>query len=161
MIEMAERMSYEQSWAVLQSQGWIDSTEQPNKPSRPPRYDDVEFGVSFFRTRVEGAKFERLVVPGMFVSRSEITNSSFHDSDLSESVMNWNDFENVDFASANLYGCDLRGCNFRRVSFAGACLKNADLRHNSLDSCDFTEADLTGSFSAQIGNANHSASCRR
>jgi uncharacterized protein YjbI with pentapeptide repeats len=147
---MVERMTYEQSLAILQNQGWIDSGECPKMPLRPPRYDDVEIGVSFFRTRVAGETFKGLTIPRIFVSRSEVTDSSFDDCDLSESVMNWNDFENVRFVSANLCGCDLRGCNFRQANFTGACLKGADLRHSSFDSCDFTNADLTGAKLADL-----------
>jgi uncharacterized protein YjbI with pentapeptide repeats len=147
---MAERMTYEQSCAELQRQSWIDSTEFPKMPLRPPRYDDVEFGISFFRTRVEGAKFEGLTIPRTFVARSEIANSSFDNCDLSESVMNWNDFENVDFVSANLDGCDLRGCNFRQVNFTRARLRGSNLRHGSFDSCNFADADLTGAKLVRI-----------
>lgn len=85
LIVMAERMTFEQSCAVLRHEGWIDSTECPKMPLPPPRYDDDdEFGVSFFRTRVAGARFEGLTIPRLFVARSEIADSSFKNCDLSE-----------------------------------------------------------------------------
>ncbi len=130
---------------MLQEQGWIAQGECPKMPAHQPRYDDIELGVNFFRTRVAGVKFQRLTLPRTFISRSEINNSSFHDCDLSESVMNWNNFENVDFTSASLKACDLRSCNFHLVDFRRASLMRADLRHCRFESCDFTDADLTGS----------------
>ncbi len=144
-LDMAGRATYKESCAVLQEQGWVAHGECPKLPARPPRYDDVESGVSFFRTRVAGLKIQRLTLPRTFIARSDIEDSSFEDCDLSESVMNWNDFENVDFTSASLRACDLRSYNFHRANFRRANLKGADLRHCRFESCHFTDADLTGS----------------
>lgn len=137
------RLSHEDSWRELQRQQLVGPGAVPSQPRNPPRHDDETPGVSFFRTMLADAKLERLTLPRTFFGRSEIRDTSFRDSDLSESTANWNDFINVDFSRADLARSDLRACLFERVRFAGASLVGVDFRYCGFRHCDFTDADVT------------------
>jgi BTB/POZ domain-containing protein KCTD9 len=141
---MPERLSYQNSCSFMQREGWLGAGEIPPLPEKPPRYDDEILGVEFFRTCVENARLENLTIPRTYFSRSEIRNSSFAGSDLSESVANWNDFNDVNFSYTDLSRFDFRGCSLVQVRFQGADLRNADLRRCDFEHCDFMAADLTG-----------------
>lgn len=138
------RLTYEDSCRELQKMGLLDAGEIPPLLQRPPRHDDEELGVEFFRTLMADAKLEHLTLPWTFFGRSEIRAASFHNTDLSGAVANWNDFIEVDFGEANLSGADLRANLFERVRFTGASLEGADLRYCGFKKCDFTGADMTG-----------------
>ena len=129
---------------MLQKRQIIEDGPIPPLPRRAPRQGDDVLGVSFFRTLVGDASFDRLCLPRTFFGRSEIRSSSFRDADLSESTANWNDFIDVDFERADLSRCDLRGCNFERARFVRATLIGADLRRCGFVGCDFAEAILDG-----------------
>ena len=141
---MPQRLSYEDSCRALQREKIIDQGDIPALPKRLPRYDDEVLGVSFFRTMLADAKLEHLTLPRTFFGRSEIRATSFLDTDLSESTVNWNDLVDVDFSSADLSRCDFRACQFQSVRFVAARLVGADFRRCSFTGCDFTGADLTG-----------------
>lgn len=138
-----KRLDYEESCRALQKLGLLDEGDIPPLSHRPPKYDDEELGVEFFRTAVADAKLENLTLPWTFFGRSEIRATSFKNTDLSGSSANWNDFIDVDFSEANLAGADLRANLFERVNFAGASLVGADLRYCGLKQCNFTGADMT------------------
>ena len=138
-----KRLDYEESCRALQKLGLLEAGDIPPLGQGPPRYDDEELGVEFFRTLVADAKAEFLTLPRTFFGRSEIRVTSFRGTDLSGSVANWNDFICVDFSEANLADADLRANLFERVNFAGASLVGADLRYCGLKQCDFTGADMT------------------
>ena len=138
-----ERLTYEDSCVELQKQHLLDADNIPPLLHRPPRYDDEELGVEFFRTLLVDARLQRLTLPWTFFGRSEIRATSFKGSDLSGSVANWNDFIEVDFSDADLSGADLRANLFQQVRFAGASLVGADLRYCGFKQCDFANADLT------------------
>ena len=140
---MPERLSYEASCKKLQCLQLIDAGEIPRMPYAQPRHDDEVSGVSFFREMLADAKMANLTLPRTFISRSEIRDSSFKNSDLSESTANWNDFINVDFSLADLSGSDFRACLLERVKFKGAKLVGVDLRYCGFKNCNFTDADLT------------------
>ena len=91
-----------------------------------------------------------LTMPRTFFGRSEFIRVRFINTDLSESRICWNDFEDCDFSQADLSGCDLRSSSFTRCSFAGAILRGADLRWSSFEQCDFTGADLSGAVAADV-----------
>lgn len=141
---MSERLPYIASCQLLISQQLLDDDEVPPLPERPPRHDDVVLGVGFFRTQLANTKLAGLTLPRTFFGRSEIRSVSFHDTDLSESTANWNDFIEVDFSSADLSRADLRSSVFERVDFSGASLRGADLRHATFTDCSFIDADFTG-----------------
>jgi BTB/POZ domain-containing protein KCTD9 len=141
---MNERLSYEDSFRFLQSEGWEGPGDIPPLPDRPPRYDDETLGLSFFRTFVKDAKLEYLTIPRTYFGRSQIDNVSLAGSDLHESVANWNDLNQVDFSMADLRAFDFRGCVLRRIRFDGALLNGADLRCCSIEDCSFVDADMTG-----------------
>lgn len=140
---MTDRLSYEDSFRFLQREGWEKEGPVLPMPSAPPRYDDDVLGLSFFRTLVSEAKFDRLTLPRIYFGRSEISRSSFVGADLTESVANWNDFEDVDFSSADLTRLDFRGCMLRRIKFNDAILCEVDLRCCGFENCSFRGADMT------------------
>jgi uncharacterized protein YjbI with pentapeptide repeats len=137
-------MSYIESCRFLQNQGLLDAGDIPSMPTRAPRFDDEQLGVSFFRMRLADVELDGLTLPRTFFGRSEIRGGSFRRTDLSESTVNWNDFIDVDFGGADLSRADLRASVFERVSFRGAILRGADLRRAAFRKCDFADADLTG-----------------
>lgn len=151
---MMSRLSYEDSCRALQKQGLLETDEVPPLPPGPPRYDDEEPGVSFFRTMVADVKLEHLTLPHTFFGRSEIRASSFKDTDLSGSTANWNDFIEVNFTGADLSGADLRACVFNGVKFKKANLSGVDFRYCGFMSCDFSDADLTDAkFTQKTGRS--------
>ena len=143
---MPTRLNYEQSCRSLQQQKWLEQGDLPPMPAKPPAYDDEVLGVEFFRTCLDGkdgAEFQNLTLPRTYFSRSDIIGISFINSDLSESVANWNDFKDNDFSSADLSRLDFRGCQIIGTKFVGTLLIDADLRCCSFEDCDFTNADMT------------------
>jgi BTB/POZ domain-containing protein KCTD9 len=141
---MPDRVPYTESCRVLQSKQLLETVELPPLPERPPRHDDEQLGLSFFRTRLVDVALDGLTLPRTFFGRSEIRSVSFRGSDLSESTANWNDFIDVDFSSADLSRADFRASIFERVTFGGAVLRGADLRRTTFRDCIFTDADMTG-----------------
>lgn len=140
-----ERLSYEESCRRLQPK-YAEADTIPDMPIRMPRYDDAEpLGINFFRTFVgDGDDLGNLTLPRTFFGRSEITNASFQNTDLTESNLCWNDFTDVDFSEASLARADLRASNYTRVNFTGADLRDADLRRSSFDRCAFDRAEMAG-----------------
>jgi hypothetical protein len=148
------RLSYEDSCRKLQDQKIIAPGDISPLPERPPRDDDELPRVSFFRSMLTNARLEHLSLPRTFFGRSEIRATSFRDTDLSESVANWNDFINVDFSAAELSHCDLRACVFERVKFVSASLVGVDFRFCGFKKCDFSNADVTyAKFTHKTGAA--------
>lgn len=146
--ERTSRLSYEESCRMLQELGYTDAGADgtiPPMPDRIPQYDDEEpLGVSFFRTFVGEEDLENLTLPRTFFGRSEIGPLSFRNTDLSESNLCWNDFNEVNFEDADLSGSDLRASLYNGVKFVRANLSNTDLRLATFDSCDFTDAKMQG-----------------
>jgi uncharacterized protein YjbI with pentapeptide repeats len=138
------RLTYAASCVRLQELGNLEPGDCPPLPSRIPRYDDEVLGVSFFRTSVRGQQLNDLTLARSYFGRSEISRSAFRNTDLSESVLCWTDFQNVDFSGADLHAADLRASVFVRCDFSRADLSNADLRHSTFDHCTFTGAVVTG-----------------
>lgn len=141
---MTNRKPYKESCQLLIDWQLLEGDTLPELPPRPPRDDDEQLGVSFFRTKLADVQLQSLTLPRTFFGRSEIRAVSFHDTDLSESNAAWNDFIDVDFSEADLSRVDLRGSIFKRVNFRGAILRGADLRRTEFRGCTFTDADLTG-----------------
>jgi len=141
---MSARLSYEESWRRLE--GIADESVPPPLPGHIPRPDDDARGVSFFKTCTEGEDLGNLTLPRTFFGRSEFNDTSFCNTNLTESNMCWNDFIDVDFSKAVLVGCDARSSIFSNVTFASANLSRADLRHSTLEDCDFTGAQMSGTI---------------
>src|SRR5688572_5747799 len=133
------RLSYEESCRLLQSLGYLYGGTIPPLPARMPYADDENPGVSFYKTRVTGEGLENLTIPRTYFGRSQVGPISFRNTDLSESVLCWNDFEGVDFGACDLSRSDLRASNFERVRFVAADLRGGDLRRSSFVACDFTD----------------------
>ena len=140
---MPERLSYEESYRSLQRQKWRGEGDIPPMPSHPPRYDDEVLGLEFFRTWLDGLKgadLTNMTLCRTYFGRSEINSVSFANSDLSESVANWNDFNLVDFTSADLSRVDFRGNNVAECGFINTNFTDADLRCCSFEQCNFSGA---------------------
>lgn len=142
-----KRLSYEESCLILQRRGYPDAGTNgkiPPMPDHLPQFDDEKPGITFFRTVVENGELENLTLRRTFFGRSEVGRISFKNTDLSESNLCWNDFNDVNFEDADLSGSDLRASVFNNVRFVKTNLRKADLRFASFDSCDFTNADMQG-----------------
>ncbi|HNQ73557.1 MAG TPA: pentapeptide repeat-containing protein [Verrucomicrobiota bacterium] len=140
---MPQRLPYDESCRALQREQIIEAGDIPPLPQQPPRHDDEVLGVNFFRTSLAEARLDNLTLPRTFFGRSEIRNTSFQNTDLSESTANWNDFIDVSFKSADLSRCDFRACLLEKVLFTEANLTEADFRYCGFKDCDFSGADMT------------------
>lgn len=122
-----------------------DEQGRPFVPACMPGYDDEEpLGYSFFRCGEEDTELSHLTLSRTFFGRSSLKRVNFHNTDLSESRMCWNDFIDCDFSHADLTGCDLRASIFTNCAFASASLRQAEMRGASFRRCDFTGADMAG-----------------
>jgi BTB/POZ domain-containing protein KCTD9 len=148
MADKISRVSYPESCRRLQAAGLLDDGELPRMPDRVPRYDDETVGVSFFRTWVNEVDFSNLTLPRIYVGRSKIERVSFHNADLIESNLCWNDFLEVDFSAAVLARSDLRRSVFYRVNFTDADLCGTDFRGSSFKGCVFDRAIMNGAILA-------------
>jgi uncharacterized protein YjbI with pentapeptide repeats len=120
-----------------------------------PTIYDKELRLSYFRTGLAGADRSHLTMPRTFFGRSLFERVSFVDTDLSESCMCWNDFDDCDFTGADLSGCDMRAALFRRCTFDRAVLRGADLRGSSFEGCTFVGAEMAGAVVDQAGALGH------
>jgi len=111
-----------------------------------PRFEVDDAGLDFTRLHVEGHDLGNLTLPRTFFSRCRFQAMSFRNTDLSESVLCWNDFIEVDFSSASLARADLRLALFELTSFRDADLRGADLRAAGLELCHFDGADMDGAI---------------
>lgn len=141
------RRSLQDTWRFLESEG----AAMPRRPDgRPfiqdamPSHDDEELGFYYFKSGLEDADLGKLTLPRTFFGRSSFVRVNFADSELSESRMCWNDFDDCDFSGTDLSGCDMRASRFTGCKFVGAVLRGADLRRSTFDDCDFAGADLSG-----------------
>jgi uncharacterized protein YjbI with pentapeptide repeats len=142
----APRLGYDDSIRRLRELGFLGADERPPMPNHVPQPEDEEpLGLSFFRTFVgEGADLSYLSIPRTFFGRSEISNASFRNTDLSESNLRWNDFIDVDFTEATLARADLRASIYTRVNFVRTDLRGADMRRADFEDCDFNGAVMDG-----------------
>ncbi|WP_371271260.1 pentapeptide repeat-containing protein [Variovorax sp. OK202] len=115
-------------------------------PQRRPSYsDEGPWGVSFFRTRIDGSiALSNLTLPRSLFGRSEINGASFENTDLSESSLCWNDFVDVNFSQAKLARADLRASDFEHCDFRTSDLREADLRRSLFRRCAFDGAEMAG-----------------
>jgi len=141
------RKSLEDTWRHLEAEGDEPPRHpdgRPLVPTQMPSYDDEVLGLSYFRSGLEDADRSGLTMPRTYFGRSGFYRVRFTGTDLSESRMCWNDFEDCDFSGADLSGCDMRASVFKRCRFAGAVLRGADFRHSTFEDCDFAGAELSG-----------------
>jgi uncharacterized protein YjbI with pentapeptide repeats len=148
------RKSLEETWRFLETQH-ADVPRHPDgrpliRDRMPSIHDKKPLGFSYFRSGLVDADRSHLTMPRTFFGRSWLVRVNFADTDLSESCMCWNDFDDCDFTGADLSGCDMRASIFRRCKFAGAVLRGADLR-STFDGCDFSGANLTGAIAESAG----------
>lgn len=99
---------------------------------------------TLFRQALLDLALDRLTMPGLSVSRSELTNVTFAGSDLQRATWNWSEFRECDFGTCDLRDSDLRASEFEQCVFTGANLRKCDLRGASFENCDFAGADLAG-----------------
>src|SRR5258708_4060040 len=104
------RLTYDDSIRRIRELGFLGADEHPAmRDCVPQPEDDEPLGLSFFRTFIgEGANLTNFSIPRTFFGRSEITNASFCNTDLTESNLRWNDFIDVDFTDGTLARADLR-----------------------------------------------------
>ena len=114
--------------------------------SRVPRPDDDPVGPGIFRLRVEDADISALTLPGLSVSRSELSRVRFCDTELRLSAFHWADLVDCDFARSDLRQADLRNCRFVGCRFDGAVFDGADLRGSTFRGCTFTDARFEGAL---------------
>jgi len=149
-LEPSSRHSYEDSCRLLLRLGYLDAgadgTIPPMRNHRPQFDDEGTLGVSFFRTSVSAGEhdLENLTLPRTDFAKSQVGPLSFRNTDLSESTLCWNDFNDVDFTDADLSECDLRASIFTEVNFVRTNMQKADLRHSSFLKCRFRDADMRG-----------------
>lgn len=142
------RKSLEETWQYLESEGENVPRHPDGRPVVPEQMpgpgDEGPLGFFYYKYRLEDADNSNLTLPRTFFGGSWFIRVRFANTELSESRMCWNDFEECDFTGADLSGCDMRASIFRGCKFVGAVLRGADLRRSSFEHCDFTGADLTG-----------------
>ena len=143
------RKSLDETWRFLASAGETTPRRadgQPLVPDAMPSHNDPagRIGFSYFKYRLEDADNGDLTLPRTFFGRSYFARVRFANTDLTESRMCWNTFDDCDFSRADLSGCDMRASIFRRCRFVGAVLRRADLRRATFEDCDFTGAELAG-----------------
>jgi hypothetical protein len=144
------RRSLEDTWRFLESTGRTMPRRPDGRPfvhAAMPNHDDEELGFYFYKGGLrddDQSDLSNLTLPRTFFGRSWFIRASFANTDLSESRMCWNDFDECDFCGADLSICDMRASFFRGCKFVGAVLRGADLRRSSFEDCDFAGADLTG-----------------
>src|SRR5947209_58207 len=112
------RRSLEDTWQYLEAVGEYaprDPSGRPIMRDRMPDMGDEEpLGFSYYKYRLEDADNSNLTLPRSFFGRSWFLRVNFANTDLSESRMCWNDFEDCDFSGADLSGCDMRSSIFER-----------------------------------------------
>ncbi len=142
------RKSLEETWQFLESQ----HAEVPRTPDgrpfirarMPSTHDQEPLSFGYFRAGLDDADRSHLTMPRTFFGRSLFERVSFVGTDLSESCMCWNDFEDCNFSGADLSSCDMRASHFRRCTFDRAVLRGADLRRSSFEGCTFVGAEMAG-----------------
>jgi uncharacterized protein YjbI with pentapeptide repeats len=129
---------------------------------RRPAFD-VDEGENWFRSAIAGQQLRDLTMPHLAFGRSGVEDTSFANSDLSQSLLNWSDFVRVSFAGADLHDSDLRCSDFDSCDFSGANLAACDLRCSDFSQCRFEGASLDGAVvtEEQLGELPLSAEQRR
>lgn len=154
MVE--SRQNYDDSIRRLQELGVLGPGENPPMPDHVPQPEDNEpLGLSFFRTFLgEDADLSNLTLPRTFFGRSEISDVSFRNTDLTESNLRWNDFINVDFTDAVLAKSDFRASLYNNVKFVRTDLRGADMRRADYEDCTFDYAVMDGVLLTRFQAAN-------
>ncbi len=155
MVE--SRHNYDASIRRLQELGVLGTDENPPMPDHVPQPEDDEpLGLSFFRTFLgEDADLSNLTLPRTFFGRSEISDVSFRNTDLTESNLRWNDFINVDFTDAVLAKCDFRASLYNNVKFVRTDLRGADMRRADYEDCTFDSAAMDGVLLTSCSSGKH------
>jgi uncharacterized protein YjbI with pentapeptide repeats len=110
---------------------------------RRPSFE-VDEGENWFRSLTKHQDLSNLTLPHLAFGRALVEDTSFANSDLSQSLMNWTDYVRVSFARADLHDSDLRSSIFDDCDLTGATLDNCDLRCSTFDRCRFDGATLGG-----------------
>ncbi len=138
-------MTYTDSVNVLKERVDIIGDALP-EVTRVPRPDDDPIGPRIFRMRLDDVDLSGLCLPGLYVSRSELTRIRFAGTELRLAVFNWNDILDCDFSGADLSGAELRCARFVRCRFDAALLKDADLRGSVFEGCSFKDSLFDGTL---------------
>jgi uncharacterized protein YjbI with pentapeptide repeats len=139
------RKTFQETADRLRELGLVFDEQLPTLPAALPHYDDEEpCGFSVFRMEIEDMDLSCLDMRRTFFSRSEISGCSFHNTNLEESNLCWNDFIGVNFSSANLAKSDLRASTYENVDFSECDLSGSDLRQAEFNSCNFDNSIMAG-----------------
>ena len=87
--EIEHRLSLEETWRRLESEGLEmprDSNGKPFIPNETPNFDDDELGFSMFKEGYENCKFSDSTLPRSFVCRSRLSMVDFGNTDLQNQV---------------------------------------------------------------------------
>lgn len=141
------RKDFFETFTFLEKIGLLSKCSTPSIPETIPKCnDDNSYGINIFRQFIDNVEFENLSMNRTFLSKSEVTNSSFSFSDLSESYLCYNDFINIDFSKANISNSLFRNSIFKNVNFNNANLMNADFKEAQFEDCTFDDAEMTGAI---------------
>src|ERR1700682_6312820 len=121
MADPTRRRSLDETWAFLRADGLEMPYGEDGRPHVPPSMpsqgDDEPLGFSFFRGKWVEVDFSNLTLPRTFFGRSSFERVSFANTNLSESRVCWNDFDDCDFSGADLSGSDLRASIYKGCKF--------------------------------------------
>ena len=138
-------MNYTDSVTVLKERVEVIG-DALSEITRVPRPDDDPFGPGIFRMRVDDVDLSGLCLPGLYVSRSELSRVRFTGTELRLSAFNWSDLIDCDFREADFTDAELRCSRFVRCQFTGTRLQRADLRASTFEGCSFADARLDGTL---------------
>jgi hypothetical protein len=132
---------YDRSFALLRERAGLAGNPRP-RVRRRPQCDEDPPGPSLYRTAVSDQRLERITLPGLYIGRSNVTDTTVAGAVLHHSTFNWSDFRNVDFSRCDLRDSDVRACRFESCSFTRANLSQCDLRGSAFLGCDFAGTKL-------------------
>jgi Uncharacterized low-complexity proteins len=141
------RLSLEETWKWLDVSGFDPPITADGKPrmcaGHPSTYSDpaTEGGLGFFRTDLQYQAMDKLTLPRTYVGKTEVSYTSFKNSDLHESLFLESTFNDCDFTGADLANSRI-AAKFVRSRFTDANLSGADLRWSQFESCSFKDASL-------------------
>src|SRR5712664_4100885 len=101
------------TWRVHE-RGYHGPIARPLKSPAVPPGSSLGEGENWFRSRTVGEDLRNLTMPHLALGRALVEDTSFENTDLSQSLLNWSDFVRVSFAAADLHDSDLRCSNFDR-----------------------------------------------
>jgi len=140
---MKPRLSLSESWDLLDADDNDEAMPRnpdgsPKLPTKRPQAGKPGFGsIELYKNGWEDADMSGLTIPRCFFARSLLKQVTFHNTDLNESWLCWNNFEYCNFSEARLARCDMRCSYWLNCCFDGTDLTGADLRGSDFVNCTF------------------------